>query len=258
MKLVLIVFSAFLLLNFQKKPGNISVTHKQLFKLSPTGDSSKLRFANSSSLKHLPSVIRDLSMALGESIFQEEGLLNENGFTVNLQDVFCKNFDTSATVTYRPADTVYYLKLNRLNKYATDRALAVTLIHETMHCVLMDIDRRARHGDEKALYLIERFNQKIKNPFVRSVNNFFDLMNQGDVGQHELMCQLFYDDMVLLLERFAQIHRPSFAQHEDAEILIWSGLQSTNRFNGLSLEEKRQIELTILREKGVAVSNWNY
>jgi len=258
MKLVLIVFSAFLLLNFQSKPGDLTVTHKELFKISPTGDSSKLRFANGSSLKHVPSVIRDLSMALGQSVFEEKGLLNENGFTINLQDVFCKNFDTSATVTYQPTDTVYYLKLNRLNKYASDRALAVTLIHETMHCVLMDIDRRARHGDEKALYLTERFNQKIKNPSGRTVNNFFDLMNQGDIGQHELMCQLFYDDMVLLLERFAQIHRPAFGQHEDAEILIWSGLQNTRRFNQLSLEEKRQIELTILEEKGVRVGYWNY
>jgi hypothetical protein len=122
----------------------------------------------------------------------------------------------------------------------------------------MDIDKRARYGDANAFSIIERFNQQIRNPFGYSNNNFFDLMNRGDAGQHELMYQLFYRDMASLLERFAQIHRPAFWQHEDAESLIWSGLQATSGFQKLSFEERKQIEFSILREKGIPVTLLDY
>lgn len=258
MKPFVILFLAVVFFSFERKPGNVKFSYPAPYKHFSTTDTSKLRFNNSSSLKRLPSILHDLSIALNESIFQREGLLNENGFTVNLNDVFCKNFDTSATVMYLPGDTVYHIKLNHFNRYATDRALAATLIHEIMHCVLMDIDRRARRGDEKTLFIIEIFNQKIRNPFVHSVNNFFDLMNKGDAGQHELMCQLFYEDMVLLLERFSQIHKSAFWHHEDAESLVWSGLQGTTVYKKLGFEEQRQIEFTIMREKGIPVSLLDY
>ena len=79
-------------------------------------------------------------------------------------------------------------------------------------------------------------------------------MNLGDAGQHELMYQLFYNDMVELLEQFARIHKPAFWQHEDAESLIWSGLQASSGFQKLGFEQKRQIEFAIMREKGFPVS----
>lgn len=258
MKLMAVLLLTILFFNFAKKPNNINPTGTNPVASSSIHDSSKIHFSNNSSLRRIPSVIRDLSIALNESMFQWEGIVSWNRFSVDLRDVVHKSFDTSATVAYRPGDTVYYITLNKFNKQASDRALAVTLIHEIMHCVLMDIDRRARYGDEKALLLTERLNQKLKNPFGIADNSFFGMMNMGDAGQHELMYQFFYKDMVCLLERFAKIHKPVFFQHEDAELLIWSGLQFTSGYQKLSFEEKRKIEFTILREKGILTSFLDY
>ncbi|MGZ3952895.1 MAG: hypothetical protein ACXVBZ_15950 [Flavisolibacter sp.] len=252
MKVILCLVVAFL--NYQYKPDNKVATDLVVNDQSKDGDSSLLRITNTSSLKRLPSILHDLTIALKGSSFMQQGLLNENGFTIDLYDAVCRNFDTSASVTYRPGDTVYYLKLNRLNKQASDRSLAVTLIHEFMHCILIDIDKRARSGNQNALSLIEGFNQKIKNPNMSMSNNFFDLMNRGDDGEHELMYQLFYPEMVCLLERFGQIHKTAHLQHEDAELLIWSGLQNTTGFKNLDVDDKKQIQLAIMREKGIEVA----
>lgn len=258
MKPFFILFLMLFLFSFEGRPSDLLLQKASVSRSLAPGDSLKFRFANNSSLKRLPSVIRDLKVALSQSIFQEEGFLNENGFDISLYDAVCKTFDTSATVTYRPNDAVFYLKLNRFNRQASDRALAVTLIHEVMHCILMDIDKRARYGDAKAFSIVEHFNLQIRNPFGYSGNNFFNLMNRGDVGEHELMYQLFYRDMVFLLERFAQIHKPAFWHHEDAELLIWSGLQTTSGFQKLSSDEKREIAFSILKEKGIPVSLLDY
>src|SRR5438128_1161487 len=134
MKLVFILLSQLALLTFEKKPEDVRVQEIAVPVCSTakltTEDSSRLRIINNSSLRHLPLVLRDLSLALSGSIFEREGLLNESGFNIDLHDAVCKSFDTSATVTYRPDDSVFYLKLNRCNRQASDRALAVTLIHE--------------------------------------------------------------------------------------------------------------------------------
>jgi hypothetical protein len=262
MKLIFILLFHLSLFTSGKRPKDITAEEMTILDCSSpesaTKDSSRLRIINNSSLRHLPLVLRDLSVALSESTFEQEGLVNENGFDIDLHDAVCKSFDTSATVIYRPDDSIFHLKLNKYNKQASDRALAATLIHEIMHCILIDIANRARLHDEKALSIIERFNQKIQNPFGYSGNDFFNLMNRGGEGQHELMYQLFYQNMVLLLEEFAQIHKPVFWRHEDAEFLMWSGLQLTSGFQKLNLEEKRQIEFTILKAKGIAVSLLDY
>jgi hypothetical protein len=258
MKPIFTLFLAFLFFNFEKRPAYVDFTNSTTIANSVPGDSAKVHFTNYSSLKHLPSVLRDLSFAFHESVFEQKGLLSENGFNIDLYDVVYKNFDTSATVMGHPGDAVYCLKLNRTNRQASDRALAVTLIHEIMHCVLMDIDRRGRYGDKKALSVIEQFNRKIRNPFGDPKSDFFSIMNKNDAGQHELMYQLFYEDMVSLLERFAEIHKPAFWQHQDAELLMWSGLQSTSGFQKLSFEEKKQIEIAILTENGIPVSLLDY
>ena len=255
MKLILWLALAFF--NYQYKPDSILPTEVPLNNNSKFSDSSWLRITNSSSLKRLPSVLNDLTIALKQSSFMRQGLLNQSGFTIDLNDANCKNFNISASVTYRPGDTVYYLKLNRFNKQASDRALAVTLIHEFMHCVLLDIDKRARSGDGNALALIDGFNKKIKTPYPSVANDFFDLMNKGEEGQHELMYQLFLTDMVCLMEQFAEVHKIAF-HHEEAEQLIWSGLQNTTGFARLAIENKEQIELAIMREKGISVALAEY
>ena len=253
-----ILWLAIAVFNYQYKPDSVVPAEILLNRNSKFSDSTWLRITNMSSLRRLPSVLDDLTIALNESSFMQQGLLNQNGFTIDLDDTACKNFNKSASVTYRPGDTVYYLKLNRFNKQASDKALAVTLIHEFMHCVLLDIDKRARSGDKNTLALIEGFNKKIKTPYPPVANNFFDLMNRGEDGQHELMYQLFLTDMVCLLERFAEIHKIAFFQHEEAELLIWSGLQNTTGFKQLAEEDKDEIQVAIIREKGIPVAVAEY
>ena len=255
MKLILWLALAFS--NYQYTSHRV-VPSEVLANNSKPGDSSWLRISNMSSLKKLPSVLRDLTIALRESSFMEQGFLNVNGFTIDLDDALCRNFNASASVTYHPGDTVYHLTLNRFNKLATDKALAVTLIHEFIHCVLLDIDRRARSGNKSALALVNNFNEKIKSPYPVVANKFFDLMNRDDIGQHELMYQLFLPGMVCLLEQFAEIHRILFFQHEEAEQLIWSGLQNTTGFKQLALEDKNQIQMAIMREKGLPIAVAEY
>ena len=212
-----------------------------------------LRFTNASSLKRLPAVIRDLSAALNDSLFQDELLLGKNKLSIYVYDVTCNSFENSAGVVYQTGDTVYRLKLNRFNQLAADRALATTLIHEIMHCVLLDIYTRAKKRDEKAMARVMDFGLS-KNDSSNFFNNdFFVQMNSGNDGQHELIYQLFFPRMVSLLERFARIHGKAFADHRNAEYLVWSGLQKTAAYQALSDEEKSEIESTIFETKGINI-----
>jgi hypothetical protein len=213
--------------------------------------SQSLHIINASSLKRLPAVIKDLSAAFSESIFLKGPFLGKNGIAIYVYDVTCNSFENSARVLYQARDTLYHLKLNRFNQQATDRALAATLIHEIMHCVLLDIYTRGRQREENAMTGIMSFGLN-KNDTSNFFNNdFFVLMNSGDDGEHELMHQLFYPQMVSLLERFARIHKEAFLNHSDADHLMWSGLQKTSAYKKLGDEEKRVIELTILEAKGI-------
>jgi hypothetical protein len=220
-------------------------------------DSSRLRISNNSSLKRLPSILRDLTIAFGRSSFVQQGLIGESGFTINLYDGSSKTTDTSASVNYNTRDTLFYLRLNRPNRQATDQAIAATLIHEFMHCLLIDIDKRGRSGDKIAWSIIERFNKRIENRFEIVGNNFFDLMNLNESGQHELMYQLFFCQMVTLLEDFSKPHKSTFCDDERAVSLMWSGLQGTSGFQKLSAEQKMQIQLVIMEEKGLSVGPTN-
>ncbi len=208
------------------------------------GDSSQsLRIINVSSLKRLPAVLTDLSTALNESIFQKDLLLGKKGLAIYIYDVTCSSFDNSASVLYHVGDTTYHLKLNRFNQQARDRALAATLIHEIIHCLLLDIYTRAKQEEEKALASVMSFGLNKNDTSSFFHNDFFVLMNSGNEGQHELIYQLFYPQMVSLLERFAKIHKEAFFDHNDAEHLMWSGLQKTIAYEKLGDEEKREIEL---------------
>jgi len=219
------------------------------------GDSSEsIHIINASSLKQLPAVLRDLSAALNESMFQEGLLLDKNGIAIYLYDATCNSFENSAAIQYQVSDTIYHLKLNRFNQLATDKALAATLIHEIMHCVILDIYRRAKQEEEKALTRITSFGLNKNDTSSFFNNDFFVLMNTGNDGQHELIYQLFYPQMVSLLERFAGIHKEIFLDHREAEHLIWSGLQKTSAYKKLDEEEKREIELTILEAKGIKIA----
>ena len=128
---------------------------------------------------------------------------------------------------------------------AEDKALAATLIHEIMHCVLLNIYRRAQKQDEQAFNSIKSFG-------FNNASEFFDLMNEGETASHELMYRLFYPRMVSILERFTEIHKQTLNSKE-AEFLMWSGLQKTNAFKKLSDDEKIDIGLTILKAKGFSV-----
>src|SRR5205809_195023 len=208
----------------------------------PAGDSSQfIRIVNASSLKRLPAVIRDLSLAFKGSFFEKEFSSRKNCFAIYLYDVTCNNFENSAAVRYQLNDTLYHLKLNRFNQYASDKALAVTLLHEIMHCLLLDINERARHEEKEAVSTIIRFGLNKNDSSLFFNNDFFALMNSGENGQHELIYQLFYPRMVALLKRFAAIHGESLPGR-DAEHLTWSGLQQTNAYKELSDEEKEEIE----------------
>ena len=199
-------------------------------------------------------MIRDLSAALGESIFQDDVFCGKTGFSIYLYDVTCNSFENSAAVRYHVDDTMYHLKLNRFNKQAIDRALAATLIHEIMHCILLDVDKRAMHGDEKALTSILNLGLNRNDTSNVFNNEFFVLMNSGEAGQHELMYRLFYPQMVILLERWAEIHNEPFFDDEDAQNLMWTGLQRTKAYQGLNDEKKEEIEVAILKTKGVKLN----
>jgi hypothetical protein len=238
-------------LDFQNGAGFISAFKEPLSVRSVRGDSSRLHISNNSSLKRLPSVLKDLSIVLNRSSFAQQGLLNGNGFTIVLGDATRNTFDTSASVIHRWGDTVFYLGLSRFNSRASDRALAVTLIHEIMHCILTDIDQRARSGDKGALSMVRKFDERLEDISGDVKYPFFDIMNQNAAGQHELMYQLFFKEMVELLECFMQVHKVSTSQREGAEVLMWSGLQETSGFQKLTSEEQKEIRSAILEEKGI-------
>jgi len=247
MKFAFVFISSFFLSHFAKSSPNYFKV-----KEDPFDSTQSIRILNNSSIKRLPGVIRDLSAALNQSTFKAKGLLNDNKLAIYLYDVYSKTFDTSAAVMYQPDENMYYLKINSFNKNAADKALAVTLIHELMHCILMDIDKNARKGDRKALAIVESFDSILtKNPEY----SFFTLMNTGEAGQHELMYRLFFKDMILLMKQFASIHGEFFWESKEPEYLLWSGLQRTKEYEKLAYEERREIETSILRAKGILVTD---
>jgi len=212
-----------------------------------------IRFINTSSLKRLPGVISDLSKIFSGTIFQK-GLPLGKGFAIYLYDVSCDNVENGAAVRYQVNDTIYHLKLNRFNRMATDKALAATLIHEIMHCVLLDINRRARQEERAAQVSILNFGLNKNDSSIFFNNEFFILMNKGESGQHELMYQLFYPQMVALLKSFVSIHKKTYLARGEAENLMWAGLQQTDSYKKLSDEEKKEIELTIFKAKGIPIN----
>jgi len=229
-----------------------SAIPKQLpVKRAGVDSSGSIRIINGSSLKRLPNVIRDLSLALRESPFHEGLLLDEIGFSIYLYDVTCNSSEISAAIMYKANDTVYDLKLSRFNQMATDKALATTLIHEIMHCVLLDISKRIRSDDKQtfANIISSGLNKNIDPSF--SNYDFLFMMNSANDGQHELMYRFFFPHMVSLLESFSKIHKQGFFDPADAEILMWSGLQKTSGYKKLSDDEKIEIESTILEAKGI-------
>jgi hypothetical protein len=230
--------------------------HKNYFELldnavtrTDGGDPGNIQLINTSSLKRLPAILKDLSAAFKESIFQKGDLLSKNGFTVCLYDMPFSNFETSASVNFNVKDTIYHVELNKLNQKATDKALATTLIHEIMHCVLLDIYKRAKLGDENSLANIIN-SGLLKNDTANNFHDyFFQLMNSGNDGQHELIYRFFYTQMVSLLENFSRIHKQYRINHEYAKCLMWSGLQTTSAYKRLSNNEKKKIEWIILDAK---------
>jgi len=258
LKLITIIMVACFLISFGTRHHNAALMPSAIPQKFQTtqeeGNSSHaIRFINASSLKHLPAVISALSVAINEPAIREKVFSSGNGFAIYLYDATCNSFERSATVQYAVEDTVYHLKLNRFNNHAIDRALATTLIHEITHCVLLDMDKRAKRGDENALASILNLGLNRNDTSNVFNNEFFVLMNSGEEGQHELMYRLFYPQMVFLLERFAEIYNEPFFDHKDAENMMWSGLQRTNAYQRLNEEEKEEIELAILKTKGVDV-----
>jgi hypothetical protein len=255
-KLIAVTVVASLLISFGTEHQNVALPGSVMPKKFQASRAKRnlshsIRFINASSLKRLPAVIRDLSAAINEPAIQEEVFSGVNGLAIYLYDVTCNSFEHSAAVRYVIGDSVYHLKLNRFNRQARDKALATTLIHEIMHCVLLDIDNRAKRGDQKAIATIAGFGLNRNDTSNFFNNDFFVLMNNGDAGQHELMIKLFYPHMVSVLKRFAEIHGESFSDYEDPGRLMWSGLQETSAFKELKDEEKRHIEKAILQAKGV-------
>jgi hypothetical protein len=258
MKPPFIVLASYLLfLSLHRQHDKIALAKSFTYELRSkgiNGDSSNpIRIINTSSLKRLPAVIIDFSAAFNGSAFQNRFLLDKKGFAVYLYDVTCNSLECSAAVRYQANDTLYHLKLNRYYQQAADKALAATLIHEIMHCVLLDIYTRAKQGDKTACDKILSFGLN-KNDSSNFFNNeFFVLMNSGETGNHELMYQLFYPYMVSLLERFAVIHKLVFSE-QDAQRLMWSGLQKTIAYTKLSDKEKKDIDLAILKAKGIDIA----
>jgi len=232
-----------------------AATSNQFRMKKADGDSSQsIQFVNASSLKRLPSVIKDLSVAINSSTLREEYFFGEKALGIYLYDVTCKSFENSAAVRYGANDTIYHLKLNRYNKLASDNALAATLIHEIMHCVLLDIYKRAKANDQRAWSSIMSFGLNRNDTSSLFNNEFFGLVNSGNSGQHELIYRLFYAEMVSLLEHFETIHKGILLRHQNTEQLLWSGLQETNAYKQLPDQEKKDIELTILKAKGVEIN----
>jgi len=258
MKWILIPIASFIFLAFtNRRTGSFAkgglIPKHDVMKQVQAESPDAIKIINNSSLKHLPHVITDLLIVLEKSELHAEDLLNKNGMTIYLNDVHYKSFEVSASVMNDVEDATYHVKLNRFNRQASDKALAATLIHEIMHCVLLDIYRNAIQRDNRALSIINNFNEKLKNGFPGLNHNFFYLMNSGEDGQHELMYHLFYTEMVSLLTHFGKIHKAPFLDYREPELLMWSGLQKTEEFIRLTFEERKDIEMAILREKGLPV-----
>jgi hypothetical protein len=229
-----------------------SVNSRQSEAMHISSDSSSvIRVINTSRLRRISAVIRDLSVAFNESTLQEKFLPKQKDIIIYLYDVTCTDYKISACVQYNPKDTMYRVKLNSFNQQATDMALAATLIHETMHCILLDIHKRARQKEPKAIASILNFGLEKNDSTNFFDNDFFHLMNSGHDGHHELIYRFFYPQMVLVLERFAGIHKKTFLAERTAGLMMWSGLQDTDAYRKLSDEDKRVIAATILREKGI-------
>jgi len=236
----------------KKVPAQSSIY--QQTRVHPGKDSSQsIRIINASTLKRVSAVVKDLSFVLTDSPFWQQLFPGKKGFTIYLYDVTCNSFEVSAAVRYEAHDTLYHLKLNRSNQRAADIALAGTLIHEIMHCVFLDVYKRALQREENAIASILSFGLNKNDSTCIFNNDFFALMNSGDDGQHELISRLFYSDMVSILEHFAGIHKKSFADKNVAKSLAWSGLQKTNAYKELSNEDKNLIQLTILKEKRIDI-----
>jgi hypothetical protein len=214
--------------------------------------SQPVRIINNTSLKSLQSVASDLSVATNESGFREKFPLGNEGITVYLYDDTCNSFTISASVMSTFSATTFYVKINKHNQVAEDNALAATLIHEIMHCVLINIYRRAQNNDQQAFSSIESFGLNNNDPSDSFNDSFFDVMNEGEAGSHELMYRLFYPRMVLLLMHFAEIHKQTL-NTKKAEFLMWSGLQNTCAYQKLSYKKRYDIEFTILKAKGFEV-----
>ena len=242
-------FPAFL---FQSKMKNVIYReHNPAGYVTQVGTDSlrSFRIINNASLRSLPSIVRNLNKAINEPGFQEKLCLGKEGIDIYLQDLTCKSFDISALVEGTSSPSTYHVKINEFNRLAQDKALAATLIHEAMHCVLLSVYRRAIHLDQNALESIKGFGLKNLDS-TRFGNEFFFLMNDGEKGSHELMYRLFYTQMVSILKRFAQIHRQGL-DYEEAEVLMWSGLQNTSAYQQLNENKRVDIEFTILAAKGL-------
>lgn len=248
MKLVFIILTATLLLfscGTQQKNiasiGNFAPVKDEEVWREP---SQSIRIINNTSLKSLSGVVKDLCRVANGPGFRERLLLGKEGLTIYLHDLNTGTFTISAVVLNDFSATTFNVKINRFNERAEDKALAATLIHEVMHCVMLNIYRRAQKQDAQAFNSIISFRLNKINTY-----DFFDLMNDGERGSHELMYRLFYPQMVSLLERFADIHKQTL-NSEEAEFLMWSGLQNIDAYQKLSYDKRFDIETTILTAKG--------
>jgi hypothetical protein len=250
MKLVFIILTATLFLfscGTQQKNiasiGNIALVKDKEVGRDPL---QSIRIINNTSLKSLSGVVEDLCLVANGPAFRETFLLGKEGLTIYLHDLNTASFTISAVVVLNTfSATTFNVKINRFNEQADDKALAATLIHEVMHCVMLNIYRRAQKQDAQAFNSIIGFSVNKIN-----TDDFFDLMNEGERGSHELMYRLFYPQMVLLLERFAEIHKQTLNSKE-AEFLMWSGLQNIDAYQKLSYDKRFDIETTILTAKGL-------
>ncbi len=219
--------------------------------------SSFIRFVNQSSLEKLPVVLQHVDSVLNGPVPGIKKWIGEEGFSVRIYDITCESFECAAAIVYRGTDSVFQLKLNRFNEKASERALAATLIHETMHCLLLHLLKRVQKGDEEALQLIMDFGLTRQDSSNMYNNDFFILMNRGQEGQHELMYKLYYSYMVQLLQRFIEKYEGRSERSLYAQQLMWSGLQGTTAYKKLDEAEKREIEATLLAAKGMAGGNEN-
>ena len=251
MKLVFIILTATLLFfscGTQQKNiasiGNVAPAKDEEAGNEPL---QSIRIINNTSLQSLSGVVRDLCHVMNGPGFRERLLLGEEGLTIYLHDLNSGSLTISAVVLNDFSATTFKVKINRFNERAEDKALAATLIHEIMHCVMLNIYRRAQRQDAQAFNSIISFKSNKIN-----ADDFFNLMNEGETGSHELMYRLFYPQMVLLLERFAEIHKQTLDSKE-AEFLMWSGLQKIDAYRKLSYEMRFDIETTILTAKGFEI-----